>query len=257
MILYDITLGETMSKVVILGINASPRLYGNTYKLLRIALEGAKDAGAVTKIINLYDYKIKPCLGCVSDERKACRYPCVIQDDDMKELYDLILHSDGFVIATPVYWFNVPGVLKNLVDRLTALENMIVIDGRCWIEGKVAGVIAVGDDSGVITVISNLFATLNSMGIIIPPWALAYINSRIDAFNSKNAILDSYNLGRNVALMAKIVKQSGIKVWYFEKVERINEIIQQVKREVEENYKLQASKRRKLIMKFLEMENSA
>ncbi len=223
-----------MGGVYVLGINASPRNYGNAYKLLRIALEGAKSVGSEVKLVNLYEYNIKPCIGCVSDDQKACRYPCVI-DDDMRILYEEVLKADGMIIATPVYWFNVSGVLKNFIDRLTVFENMIVIEGRCWIEGKVAGVIAVGNDSGVIMTISNLFATLNSMGLIIPPWALAYINSKVDAFDNENAILDSYNLGRNVALLAKILKDYKIS-WYESKVDNIEKILETIKKEVSKNY---------------------
>ena len=81
-----------ISDVYILGINGSPRSYGNTYKLLRIALKTAEMEGALTKLINLYEYNIKPCIGCLSDYQEACRYPCVIEDD-MRQLYDCLLYT--------------------------------------------------------------------------------------------------------------------------------------------------------------------
>lgn len=189
--------------VRVLGINGSPRRQGNTYKLLTVALRAAELEGAKVKALHIYDYDIKPCTGCLSDDIKSCKYPCVIEDD-MKKLYEEVLKADGIIISSPVYWFSVPGQLKNFIDRLTVFENMIYIDGRCWTEGKVAGVIAAGADSGQVQLISVLFATLNSMGFIIPPWALAYTVGE-DAMKQENTLADAANVGRAVALMAKLI----------------------------------------------------
>lgn len=197
--------------VRILGINGSPRKHGNAYKLLTVALKAAELEGAEVRAFHIYDYDIKPCIGCLSDDVKTCRYPCVIEDD-MKKLYDEVLKANGIIIASPIYWFSVPGQLKNFIDRLTVFENMIYIDGSCWTEGKVAGVIAAGADSGQIQLISMLFATLNSMGFVIPPWALAYTVNGRDVMRQENALADAANVGRAVALMARMIDQD-IK-WY-------------------------------------------
>lgn len=216
----------------ILGINASPRKHGNTSKMLSIALKAAESEGARVEAIHLYDYRIKPCMGCLSDEPKKCRYPCVINDDDMGVLYEKVLEADGLIIASPIYWFNVPGQLKNFIDRLTAFENMIVIDGRCWIEGKVAGVMAIGADSGEIELIANLFATLNSMGMIIPPWALAYTKDSSDVLCQERALMDAANVGRSVALMVKIIKGRNIE-WYDPKIlDRIKKEMEVIRRAI-------------------------
>jgi len=201
--------------VKILGVDGSPRPYGNTRKALLLALEGAKREGVETEIIELYKLRIEPCLGCVSDDIKACRYPCPI-DDDMKLVYEKVLKSDGIVIATPIYWYNVSGPLKNFIDRLTVFENMIFIDGRSWVEGKVVGFIAVGNDTGAIAVIQNLMSVFNSMGFAIPPWSLAYYTLQGDILEDERAVLDSVNVGRAVALLAKILKEGARPpdVWY-------------------------------------------
>ncbi|MCD6409577.1 MAG: flavodoxin family protein, partial [Candidatus Verstraetearchaeota archaeon] len=41
----------------ILGFNGSPRKYGNTAKLLYLALKAAEEEGAETKVFHLYDYR--------------------------------------------------------------------------------------------------------------------------------------------------------------------------------------------------------
>jgi len=238
--------GDGVAEIYILGFNGSPRKYGNTFKMLKMALLAAEREGARTRLFHLYDYNIKPCLGCLVDDQKACRYPCVIEDD-MKEIYREILDADGIIIATPIYWYNVSGVLKNFIDRITVFENMINIEGRSWVEGKVAGVIAAGNDSGCISVISNLYAVLNSMGFAIPPWALAYKNNMLPLKSEKERLLDAANIGRCVALMAKLLK-NGPEKWYSVDLAKwMEEIYPLVEEEAEENWRRQEPERRRII----------
>jgi len=214
--------------VYILGLNGSPRTYGNTYKLLKIALKSSEKAGAETELINLYEYDIKDCIGCLSDEPLSCRYPCVIEDD-MKTIYDKILKADGVIFATPIYWYAPSAIIKRVIDRLTALENMVFIDGKSWVEGKVAGIIAVGNDSGEIQLISLMYATLNSMGFIIPPFALSFFNQKGDVMDDEETLLEAANVGRSVTLMARLVKDFK-DTWFDVK---LKEWIPKVKSEVE------------------------
>jgi multimeric flavodoxin WrbA len=201
--------------VKVLGINGSPRPYGNSFQALKLALRAAELEGAEVELVNLYEYEIKPCLGCVSDDIKACVYPCPI-NDDMVKLYPKVIECDALIISSPIYWFGVSGLLKNFLDRLTVLENMIYIDGRSWLDGKVVGFIAVGNDEGATALISNLMAVTNSFGMVIPPWALAYYVGEGNALEDPKLLLDSANVGRIVTLMAQVLK--GLRkpptVWY-------------------------------------------
>ncbi len=201
--------------IKVLGINGSPRAYGNALRALRLALELARYEGADVELINLYDYEIRPCLGCVSDDIMACTYPCPISDD-MVKLYPKVIDADGIIISSPIYWFGVSGHLKNFIDRLTVLENMIYVDGRSWLDGKVAGLIAVGSDEGATALISNLMAVVNSLGMVIPPWALAYYVGEGNALDDTKLLLDAANVGRIVAIMVQVLKglRKAPNVWY-------------------------------------------
>ncbi|OYT38387.1 MAG: NADPH-dependent FMN reductase [Desulfurococcales archaeon ex4484_58] len=201
-----------MGHTKILIINGSPRKYGFTAKLSAIAEKGVLDGGGEAEKIYLYDYEIKECIGCVSDEPKICRFPCIIEDDDFNKLGNKLLESDGFIIVSPIYWYSVSGKLKNFIDRLTSMENMIVHTGRSLLEGKVAGFIVAGNDSGCIQVISYLMVTMNSMGVHIPPWALAYSHEREDVLRDEQAVRDAYNVGYIVAVAAN--KLRSIREWY-------------------------------------------
>lgn len=197
----------------VLGLHASPRKYGSSMKGLLLALRAAEKFGAETELIHLYDLNIKPCLGCVSEDLTACRYPCVIKDDMIK-VYDAIRASDAVIFATPVYWYSPSGVMKNVIDRLTAFENMIHIEGKSWLDGKVAGFIATGNDSGAMFAIAQLMTIMNSMGMIIPPWSMAYTNDMRDPLENKSFVLDALNVGRTVVMMLKAMRGEQIDKWY-------------------------------------------
>ncbi len=211
----------------VVGFNGSPRKYGNTARLLEAALAGARMAGAETVRVDLYDYEIRPCLGCLSDVEEACKLPCVIRDG-MDVIYRLIEESDGLILATPIFWFNVSGVVKNLIDRMTAFENMIHHVGRSVVEGKAAGVIAVGNEQGGAMVTANLLLTLNSMGFAIPPWGFAYYTDKGDALEDEAAVLDSVNVGLAVAEAAKT---SAKRPWYRNDVP-LEEVVDEVRRRI-------------------------
>ncbi len=238
-------------RVRVVGFNASPRKYGGTARLLRVALEAARREGADTELVHLYDYEIKPCLGCLSDVQEACRPPCVI-DDDMRILYDKVLGAQGLIIATPVYWYGPSGHLKNFLDRLTVFENMVLLGDRSWVEGKVAGVIAVGADSGEIMTISYILSTLNSMGVAVPPWALAYTKLSTNALSDRNAVMDAANVGLIVARMAQILAEHGPRQWYEPELPWLEDYISSLKAEAEHQAENELRSRENLWKRLLE-----
>ncbi len=231
-----------------LGVNGSPRKYGGSSILLRLALKAAEKAGARVKLVDLIDYEVKPCIGCLSDAQEACKPPCIIEDE-LRSLYKLVYDADALILSTPVYWYACSGLMKNFIDRLTVFENMIVYSDKSWLEGKVAGLIAVGNDSGEIMAIAHLMVTLNSMGVVIPPWALAYSRMGDRVLEDESAVKDAVNIGLIVTRMASILRRERVLEWYKPRIEWIQEVVGEVKREVEEE-KAHCSERIEFIKRF-------
>ncbi|MDE5657567.1 MAG: flavodoxin family protein, partial [Muribaculaceae bacterium] len=107
----------------VLIINSSPRRDGNISGMLTHAAAVAKDAGAECDVISLYDRDIRPCRGCM-----ACRsaLACPIHDD-MASIAEAIKSADRIIIGAPCYWASMPGVLKNMFDRLVYI---FIADGK-------------------------------------------------------------------------------------------------------------------------------
>lgn len=101
----------------IIGIEGSPRKNGNTEKLVRRVLAGVEEAGGSTEFFKLADLTINHCQGC-----GVCRATgaCTVKDD-MDRLVDAIQQSDGVVLGSPIYVWQVSGMTKVFMDRLCRL----------------------------------------------------------------------------------------------------------------------------------------
>ena len=102
--------------LVILG---SPRKKGNSSALAARISRGAKSAGAEVETVFLHGLKISPCRGCDTCQKNDSK-GCAIKDN-MQEIYPKLIGADAWVIASPVYWFNMSAQTKIFMDRCYAL----------------------------------------------------------------------------------------------------------------------------------------
>lgn len=114
----------------ILLINGSPKGKGsNTYKLSTAFIEGLKSGakeGAEVEELQVNQLELKPCLGCFSCWNKTPGN-CVIKDD-MGDVIQKLLWADITIWSFPLYYFNVPSKLKNLIDRQLPMVLPFMVD---------------------------------------------------------------------------------------------------------------------------------
>ena len=84
----------------ILFINGSPNKNGNTVRLAQALLTDNE-----YETINLVDYKIYS-------------YGQKYEDDELPKVLDAMRQAETIVIGSPVYWHNLSGAVRNLLDRL-------------------------------------------------------------------------------------------------------------------------------------------
>lgn len=121
----------------VLGLVGSYRKNGNTDILLKKVLDGVKSENIDSRYIFLDDYDIKDCIGC-----EGCKntYKCVI-NDDMQQLYPLLMEADAIVLGSPTYFYNVTGKVKNFLNRLYCYEIFDEHDRAIWMSlNEVVGV---------------------------------------------------------------------------------------------------------------------
>ncbi len=105
----------------VLVINGSPKgENSNTYKLTKALLEGIKEtSSAEIETLTIKDMDIKSCLGCMSCWGKTAG-KCVI-NDVMTSVYEKIMESDLVIESFPLFFFGMPGPMKNFTDRTLPL----------------------------------------------------------------------------------------------------------------------------------------
>ena len=103
----------------VLIISTSLRNNANSEILAHETERGAKDAGHNVEFVTLKDKDIKFCKG-----RLACQKlgHCVI-NDDANAITEKMLNSDVIVWATPVYYYEMSGQMKTMIDRANSLYS--------------------------------------------------------------------------------------------------------------------------------------
>lgn len=103
-----------MNKKKMVAILGSPHKNGVVGKMLQCATKAAQEAGWEVEEINLYEKEIGFCQGCrVCLDTQEC-----VKKDDIQKIANSLRESEAVVLAAPVYWANVPAIVKNMFDRL-------------------------------------------------------------------------------------------------------------------------------------------
>jgi len=132
----------TPSRVLL--INASARNDGScpsemskSYRLTKMCEDVLHDEQIETDLLDLslltseFERRIHPCKACVSTAMPLCHWPCscypnnsLNQDNDwMNEIYERWVQAHAIIILSPVYWYQVPAVLKLMIDRLVCADG--------------------------------------------------------------------------------------------------------------------------------------
>lgn len=104
-----------MSKVLI--ITTSLRAKSNSDILADKVAEGARDEGHEIEMVSLKGKSIGFCKGCLVCQKTQ---QCVIKDDAIS-IAEKVKEADTLVFVTPIYYYEMSGQMKTLLDRLNPL----------------------------------------------------------------------------------------------------------------------------------------
>ena len=109
----------------IIAINGSHRgTMGYTHFLIEKLFEGAKKEGAECEEITLAKLKINICKGCVVCHTEKHLLKCIYEDDDdVAMIFEKMREAEIIIYATPIYIFNMSGLMKVFIDRINATGN--------------------------------------------------------------------------------------------------------------------------------------
>lgn len=102
----------TVKKIVV--FMGSPRKDGFTAKMVQEVIKGAESAGAQIKFYDLNDRGVRGCQSCF-----YCRtHEGCAAKDYLQPMYEDLKDCEGVVLGSPIYYYQITGQAKILIDRL-------------------------------------------------------------------------------------------------------------------------------------------
>jgi len=188
--------GTMADRVKILAFAGSTREGSYNKKLIRVAAEGARNAGAEVTLVDLRDFPL-PLYDGDLETRDGL-------PENGQALRALFLAHQGLLISTPEYNGSVPGVLKNTIDWLSRpVEGAKPLD--CF-DGKVAGLVAASPGSlGGLRSLAHLRQILAGIRVLVLPQQQAVPRAN-NAFDKTDALKDETMRERVVAIGARLAE---------------------------------------------------
>ncbi len=185
-----------MSKPRILAFAGSSRTDSYNHRLVQIAAEGARNAGADVTVLNLKHYP----LPIFDEDLERAAVP-----ENAAKLKQLFLDHDGLLISSPEYNSSVTPLLKNTIDWVSRPA-----EGEASLaayRGKVAALMAASPGGlGGLRGLVHVRSILSSIGVIVLPDQIA-VSRAFEAFDDDGQLKDEkqqvrvQNLGTSVAVM--------------------------------------------------------
>ncbi|MCA9096077.1 MAG: NAD(P)H-dependent oxidoreductase [Planctomycetaceae bacterium] len=165
--------------VRVLAFSGSLRKDSFNQKLVRIASEAAKQAGAEVTLINLCDYP----LPVFDQDLEAAGVP-----ENVRKLKELFLSHDGLLIASPEYNSSVTAALKNAIDWVSrgAPGEPAVAAFR----GKVAAIMSASTGAlGGLRGLVHLRSILGNIQVLVLPDQVS-VSGAGEAFDDLGGLQD-------------------------------------------------------------------
>jgi NAD(P)H-dependent FMN reductase len=171
-------------------------------KLVHVAAEGARAAGAEVTVLDLRDVAMPLYDG---DIESSTGIP-----EAAKRFKQMLLAHQGLLIASPEYNSSISGVLKNAIDwasRAEPGEKPLV----CF-DGKVAGLVAASPGAlGGLRGLVTLRSILGNIRVLVVPEQVA-VSKANEAFDAEGKLRDVKqaesvrNVGARVAAVARALQ---------------------------------------------------
>jgi len=164
----------------ILAFASSTRRESFNKKLVAIAAQGAREAGADVTLIDLKDFPLP-----LFDQDLEAEQGMPENGQELKKLY---IDHDGLLIASPEYNGSFPAVLKNVIDwvsRPAPGEPSLVA-----FRGKVATLMSAGPGAlGGRRGLVHVRSLLGDIGVIVLPDQIA-VAKAYEAFHADGSLKD-------------------------------------------------------------------
>jgi chromate reductase len=169
-----------LAKPKIIAFAGSTRADSFNKKLVKIASTGATEAGADVTIIDLRDFQM-PIYDADLEHREGL-------PSNARNLKDLMLAHQGFLISSPEYNSSISAVFKNTIDW-TSRQSEGEIPLACF-KNKVAGIMSASPGMlGGLRGLVHVRSILGNIGVIVMPDQIAIAKAH-EVFNEDGTLKD-------------------------------------------------------------------
>lgn len=183
----------------VLAFAGSARTDSFNVKLVNIAAEGAREAGAEVTVLNLKDFPMP----LFNQDLEAAEGP----PEQATRLKGIMLAHEGLLIASPEYNSSISPLLKNTIDwvsRPADGEPMLAV-----YRDKVAAVMSASPGGlGGLRGLVHLRSILSNMGVLVIPDQVAVTQAH-SAFDDHGNLLDAKRQTSVQGLGRSVVKLVG------------------------------------------------
>ena len=177
----------------------------NTQELSELVLEHLRPHGVTADIVRLADLRLPVGLGYRESE-----------DDEWPDVVTKIKAADIVLFATPIWWGGRSSLMQRLIERMDALDEEYIANGRSALYNKVAGIVITGSEDGALSTMGTIMMVLTWMGFTLPPECAAYWVGEVGNPPSEDAAKRrantatqhmAKNLARNLVYYAQLLKE--------------------------------------------------
>jgi FMN reductase len=160
---------------VVVGIGGTTRENSSSERLLRVALDGARAAGADTVLLSAAELDLPMYAPDAAQRTERATH-----------LVEAIASADGLIVCSPGYHGGVSGLVKNALDYIEDLRE----DRRPYLEGRAVGCIVCAYGwQATTTTLTSLRATVHALRGWPTPLGVT-ANSADPIFGTDGAVVD-------------------------------------------------------------------
>ncbi len=176
----------------VLVISSSLRAGSNSDILADNFIKGVEISGNCVEKINLTNKTMKFCIGCLSCQETG---KCVLKDD-VNSIIEKMQNADVIAFATPIYFYEMAGQMKVLLDRTNPLYPQeykfrdIYLIATCAENDKSAIKQTIGGLQGWV----DCFDKAEIKGVV---YGIG-VNDRKEVLSRQELLGEAYNMGKSI-----------------------------------------------------------
>ena len=193
----DISEHDFGKVLVLLG---SPRKKSTSNTLAEQVIKGAETKGAEIDKVHINQLQIRGCQGCYSCKKEGstgCRI-----NDDMQEIYPKMLAAGSWIIASPVYWFNMTAQTKLVIDRTFGIFNDYAENPNPLRGKRIAIAMSYGDKdpfaSGCINALRSFQDSFRYLGAKITGMVYGAAEKPSEISDNPSLMEEAFQLGKRL-----------------------------------------------------------